>query len=684
MNSWRTAVALLFLMIAAAGCQLNMRKAQPALDLKNLDQSVRPGDDFFRYAAGSWLKKNPVPAEYSSWGSFTVLAEENLRRLRGIMEKAEKESRQPKADSRKQDHINQLVGDYYATGMDEKKIEADGIKPLQPEFDRINAIKDKAGLVKMIARLHRGAAGALFGFGVGADAADSGRNIAQLSQGGLGLPDRDYYLKDDPETKRIRAAYAAHVRKIFRLLGETREQAAADAAAVLKIETELAKVSRGRVELRDPHKNYNPMSLKKLSRLAAGFDWPLYFSELGLKSPGKLDVGQPAFFKGVGRLAGKFPWPAWRAYLRYCLISAAAGHLNRAFVEEEFDFYGRTLNGARRLMPRWKRVAGTVGGGLDQAAGRLYAEEYFPPRAKRRALEMTENIRAAFARRIERLDWMGAATKKQALKKLAAMTLKIGYPDKWKDYSKLKLARDSFLLNGLRIGEFEFRRALAKVGRPVDRTEWWMPPQTVNASYNPSQNDMTFPAGILQPPFFNAAADDAVNYGGIGAVIAHEMTHGFDDQGSKFDARGDLKNWWRPADAAGFKKKARGLVGQFGAYQPFPGLHLNGELTLGENIADLGGASISLAALEAALGPQARQKIDGFTPRQRFFLSFARIWAINVRPERAKLLIKVDPHSPPKYRVNGPLSNLPEFYAAFNVVTGEAMYKAEGQRVRIW
>lgn len=680
MNSWRTALALLLLMVAASGCQINMSKEnKPALDLKNIDSSVKPGADFYRYAVGSWLKKNPIPKEYSTWGSFSMLAEENLHRLKELMEKAERV--RGKGYGVSGGHIEQLVGEYYAAGMDEKKIEADGVKPLQPELDKIGNIKDTAGLARAIAHLHQGIAGALFGFGVGADPSNSDRNIGHLGQGGLNLPDRDYYLKNDEATKKVRAAYVKHVENIFKLLGEDQDLAEIDARTVLRIETELAKVSRSKVDLRDPKKNHNPMSLKQLAGLSRGFDWPLYFRELGLPSPGKLNVGQPPFFKGVGKLVSRFSLPEWKVYLRFCLANGNAGYLSKAFVEENFDFYGRTLNGTKKMMPRWKRTVGAVSGDLGEAVGQLYVKEYFSPPAKRRAVQMVENIRAAFGERIKKLDWMGGRTKQQALKKLAAMTLKIGYPDKWKDYSKLKLERDSFILNALRISEFEFRRDLKKAGRPVDRTEWWMSPQTVNASYDPTKNDITFPAGILQPPFFNAQADDAVNYGAIGMVIAHEMTHGFDDEGGKYDAHGNLKDWWTRADAAKFKQKAKGLVDQFAGYEPFPGLPLNGELTLGENIADLGGVVLSFNALSKA---KERKTIDGLTPEQRFFLAYAQVWRSNVRDERAKLLIKVDPHSPPRYRVNGPLSNLPEFYAAFGVVSGEAMFKPADKRVVIW
>jgi putative endopeptidase len=675
----RGGIALTLLVITLlTGCQLNMKKDNnQALDLKNIDNSLKPSGDFYHYAVGNWLKNNPIPEEYSSWGSFSILSEENLHRLREILEKAEKGQG---AGNKGQGKIDKLVGDFYATGMDEKKIEADGIKPLKPELDKIEAIKDTNGLVKVIAHLHRGAADPLFSFGVGADPANSDLNIAQLFQGGLNLPDRDYYLKQDEATRKIRAEYVQHVKNVFQLLGETGEQA----ATVLKIETELAKVSRTKVELRDPKKNYNPLDLKKLAGLSSKFNWALYFSELGLRSPGKLNVGQPAFFKGISQLVNKFTLPEWKTYLRFCLINENAGYLSSAFVDENFNFYGKTMNGALKLMPRWKRTVSAVSGDLDQAVGQLYVKEYFSPQAKQRAVRMVENIRAVFRARIKQLDWMSAQTKQQALKKLSAMTLKIGYPDKWKDYAKLTLKRDSYILNALRVSEFEFQRDIKKVGRPVDRTEWWMSPQTVNASYDPSKNDITFPAGILQPPFFSATADDAVNYGGIGSVIAHEMTHGFDDEGGKYDAHGNLKDWWTKADAAKFKQKSKGLVDQFSHYLPFPGLPVNGELTLGENIADLGGITLSFNALEKVVAKNQPGKIDGLKPEQRFFLAYAQVWRNNVRDERAKLLITIDPHSPAMYRVNGPLSNLPEFYTAFGVVTGEAMYKSANKRVKIW
>jgi len=654
------------------------KETNKALDLNNLDRSVSPGADFYHYAVGSWLKKNPIPAEYSSWGSFNILAEENLHRLKEIMGKAERVRGKGYGV---RGHVTQLVGDFYATGMDESKIEREGIAPLKVDLDWIAGISDKKELVETIARLHRGAAAPLFHFFVAADFKNSDINIAQLYQGGLNMPDRDYYLKSDKDTLRVRDAYIIYMAKIFRLLGRDKAEAEKSAQTILKIETELARVSKDRVALRDPRKNYYPMNRARLAKLSPRFDWILYFTTLGLKTPGDLNVSQPEFFKGISRLIDKFSLPEWKTYLEFCLVNGNAGYLSSDFVNESFYFYGKTLNGARKIMPRWKRVVGAVSGNLDQAVGQLYADEYFPPKAKHRAVEMVENIRAAFRARIKKLDWMGGRTKKQALNKLAAMTLKIGYPEKWKDYSKLALKRDSYAGNALRVSKFEFKRDLAKIGKRVDRTEWHMSPQTVNASYDPTKNDMTFPAGILQPPFFNAAADDAVNYGGIGSVIAHEMTHGFDDEGGKFDAKGNLRDWWTKDDAVRFKRKARGLVDQFHGYVPFLKMPLNGELTLGENIADLGGVAISFSAFQKL---HEGKKIDDLTPEQRFFLSYAQVWGINVRSERAKLLIKVDPHSPPRYRVNGPLSNFPEFYAAFGVSLGEAMFKPENRRVVIW
>ncbi|MFA4967492.1 MAG: M13 family metallopeptidase, partial [Candidatus Margulisiibacteriota bacterium] len=516
-------------------------KVKPVLDINNIDHSIKPGQDFYQYAVGNWLKNNPIPAEYSSWGSFNVLAEENLNVLKEIMEKAKERGLGERGTG---DRIEKMVGDFYATGMDEKKIEADGIQPLEEELKRIGRIKDVKGLVGNIAHMHQLTAAPLFNFFVSPDAKNSELNMVELYQGGLNLPDRDYYLKDDQYSRNIREKYKIFAARIFKLMGEKEADAEKDAGTVLKMEIELAKISRDKVELRDPIKNYNPMSLSALSKLSDKFDWPLYFASMGARAPGKINVGQPAFFKGLNKLLVQYPINDWKVYLRFCLVNDNAELLNSAFVNEEFDFYGKTMNGAKVLMPRWKRVIGTVNGSVDQAVGQLFVKEKFSPKAKTRAIEMVKNIRAALRERIKKLDWMDKKTQKAALNKLTAMTFKIGYPDKWKNYSKLEIKRDSYVLNVMRASYFEFQRDIKKIGKKVDKTEWYMPPQIVNAGYMPQQNDMLFPAGILQPPFFNADADDPVNYGAIGTVIAHEMTHGFDDQGSQFDAKGNLKNWW--------------------------------------------------------------------------------------------------------------------------------------------
>lgn len=636
-------------------------------NLNDLDTSVRPGDDFYRYAVGHWQKNNPIPAEYSSWGSFVILGEENLKVLREIMERAV---------NNPSDNREKMVGDFYASGMNDQKIEAAGIRPLLPELARITAIKNLPGLALAVAHMQQATCDPLFSFNVGPDLARSDWEIVHLDQGGLNLPDRDYYLKNDPYSREIKAKYQLFVAKMFQLMGEDGPTSAASARTVLKIETALAKISRNKVALRDPRKNYHSQSLAALAKLSQNFPWPLYFRAIGLPKPGKINVGQPEFLAGLSKLLVKIPLEEWKVYLAFTLVNDNAEYLSSAFVNEEFSFYGRTLNGNQALRPRWKRVVGTVNAYLDHPIGQLFVQERFSPRAKKRAGKMIETIRQTFARRIKGLDWMSPRTKQAARKKLAAMTFKIGYPDKWRDYSKLKIERDSYLANIFRGNYFHFHYELNKVGKPVDRQEWAMPPQIVNACYSPSRNEMLFPAGILQPPFFDAAADDSVNYGSIGTIMAHEMTHGFDDQGRKFDARGNLQDWWSKKDEANFKARTRGVIAQFSSYAPFPGLPLNGELTLGENIADLGGLSLAYEALGSLSA--ARQ------PKPRFFLSYARVWRSNTRPERAKLLIKVDPHSPAKYRVNGPLSNLPEFYQAFNVTSGEALYKPPPQRNKVW
>jgi predicted metalloendopeptidase len=654
----------------------------PPLDPKNMDTSVKPQDDFYLYANGGWLKRNPVPPEYSRWGSFTELEEKNTEALHKITEKAANAH----ADASAAPEV-QKVGDYYASGMDEKTIDAARTKPLEDELKRIDAIKDRADLLNAIARLHTIGVDAFFEFGSGQDAKDSTREIAQAHQGGLGLPDRDYYTKTDEDSKKKRAAYVDHVTKMLTLLGEAPDKAADDAKKIMALETSLANASRTRVELRDPQKNYNKMSQADLQKLTPDWNWTDYFKAINLTEPGDINVGQPEFFKAANVVFTKTSLDDWKTYLRWHLIDEAATELSKDFVSEDFNFNQGVLRGTKEIKPRWKRVVASTNGALGEALGKLYVAEYFPPEAKARALEMINNLKAALADRIKTVDWMDEPTKQEALKKLAAMNVKIGYPDKWRDYSLLEIDRGSYVSNAMRAANYEVNRELKKIGKPVDRSEWEMTPPTVNAYYNPMMNEIVFPAGILQPPFFDPKADDAVNYGGMGAVIGHEMTHGFDDQGRQFDEVGNLRDWWSKQSADEYDRRRKAVVDQYSEYQPLPGKHINGELTQGENIADIGGIKLAYAALQKALdkNPQAReQKIDGFTPEQRFFLGWAQVWRANQRDDDLRLRLNTDPHSPTHYRCNGPISNMPEFQQAFEIPNGSPMVRPADKRVNIW
>ena len=678
------------LVVASLFCVLSLHaqpaprleKNPPTLDPKNMDSSVKPADDFFLYADGGWIKRTEIPPEYTRWGSFNELIEKNNDALHDIAEKAQHTA----VDSRMAPETEK-VGDFYASGMDERTIEAQRAKPLDQEFKAIDAIKDRNDLLKEIAHFHTIGAGVLFDFGSHADSKDSSHELAQASQGGLGLPDRDYYTKTDDASKKLRDQYVEHVAKMLTLLGQPATSASEDAKKILALETKLAEASRTRVQLRDPQKNYNKMTVSELQQLTPDWNWTDYFKNIDLLTPENVNVHQPEFFKTADEIFKSTPLEDWKAYLRWHLINDVAGELSKDFVNEDFNFNERIMRGAQQIKPRWKRVVTSENGAIGEALGKLYVAFNFPPEAKARALELVNNLKEALADRIKTLEWMDEPTKEQALKKLAAMQVKIGYPDKWLDYSLLKVDRGPYVLNGMRAAKFETTRELNNIGKPVDRTEWGMTPPTVNAYYQPNRNEIVFPAGILQPPFFYANADDAVNYGGIGAVIGHEMTHGFDDQGRQFDADGNLRDWWSPQSAAEFKKRSQAIVNQYSEYEPLPGQHVNGELTQGENIADIGGVKLAYAALQKPLAknPQARdQKIDGFTPEQRFFLSFANIWRSKIRDEDQKMRLTTDPHSPAHFRVNGPLSDLPEFQKAFGISDGSTMVRAADKRVNIW
>src|SRR5436190_1476259 len=664
-------------------------KNPPPLDPRNMDTSVKPGDDFYLYANGTWVKNNPVPPEYSRWAAFTQLAERNNEALHEIAEKAAaaapKDSKKEKTDQASAADV-QKVGDFYASGMDEKAVDAASVKPLEAEFKHIDAMKDRKDVMKEVGHLHSMGVFPFFLFVSGQDDKNSTMVIAQAYQGGLGMPDRDYYTKEDDASKKLRDQYVEHVAKMLTLAGEPAATATEKANKVMALETSLAKPARTRVELRDPQKNYNKMKASELQKLMPDFTWADYFKELKLSAPGDINVGQPDFFKAVGEIFKTVSIDDCKTYLRWHLIHSQASSLSSDIVNENFRFFEATLRGTKQIKPRWKRVVAKTDEELGESLGKLYVAEHFPPEAKARALEMVNNLKEALADRINTLDWMDEPTKKEALKKLAAFTVKIGYPDKWRDYSALKIDRTSYAGNVMRGDMFETDRQLKKIGKPVDRAEWGMSPPTVNAYYNPNLNETVFPAGILQPPFFDPKADDAVNYGGMGAVIGHEMTHGFDDQGRQYDASGNLRDWWTPESAKNYVERSKAIVGQYAAYEALPGLHLNGELTQGENIADIGGVKLAYMALQKALKKKGGtpEKIDGFTPEQRFFLGFAQIWRNNQRDEDLKLQVATNPHSPGRFRTIGPLSNLLEFQKAFDIPDGSPMIRATEQRVNIW
>jgi predicted metalloendopeptidase len=644
-----------------------------------MDTSAKPCQDFYQYANGKWLAANPIPADRSSWGAGSELYEKNQAVLHEILDDAAKNASAPKGSAAR------LVGDFYRTGMDEAKIEAEGASPLADEFARIAAVKGAAGLQAELAHLHRLNINPAFSVSAYQDFKDSTRIIAWLYQDGLGLPDRDYYFKDDDKSKELRRAYVAHVAKMFELLGDKPEQAAAGAKTVMDFETRLAKVSMNAVEQRDPQGLYHMTDLAGLNKLAPSVSWDRYFAAVGLSAPGDINVGQPDLFKEVGAMVAGAPVADWQTYLRWQLIHAAAPYLSSAFVNENFNFYGKALAGQKELRPRWKRVEAATDDLLGEALGQLYVARTFTPEAKARALAMVSNIRDALRDRISALDWVGEDTRKQALRKVDAIRIKVGYPDRWRDYSALRIDGSPYVQNVLRAREFEFQRNLNKIGKPVDKTEWGMTAPTVDAYYNPNFNEIVFPAGILQPPFFDPAADDATNYGAIGSVIGHELTHGFDDQGHQFDADGNLKGWWTADDEKNYASRAAIVEAEYNDFVGVEDVHINGKLTLGENIADLGGLKIAYHAWQKALQGKPRPPAtDGFTPEQRFFLAYAQNWRRNTRPEALRLMLQTDPHSPPRFRVLGVIANLPEFARAFGCQAGDPLVRPESAQARIW
>lgn len=647
-------------------------------DFSSLDRSANACQDFNRFANGGWMDKNPIPAAYSRWGRFELLDEQNQTVLHGILDGLIAKKKFANRDEQK-------IADFYGSCMDEKNIEVEGIKPLEPELQRIAQITDLVSLEDEIARLHAHRIPAVFGFGASQDYKDSTQIIAQVVQGGLGLPDRDYYTSDEAKSKATREEYARHVERTFELMGDSPERAAAEAKTVLSLETKLAEKSLTRVQRRNPEANYHPMIKTQLLEMTPDFDWSRYFRGIGLPEIGKVNVGQPDFFKAADKLLTNTPVDEWKSYLRWHLVNAASSTLSSKFVLESFNFSGKYLQGTTEMLPRWKRCVASTDRALGEALGKLYVAKTFTPAAKNRARMMVANLIAALRDDLATLSWMSQETRQKAIGKLEAYVRKIGYPDKWRDYEALQITRGAYYNNAVSAGEFDFKRNLVKIGKPVDRTEWGMSPPTVNAYYNPQFNEIVFPAGILQPPFYDPKADDAFNYGGIGAVIGHEMTHGFDDQGARFDANGNLVMWWTPDDYKKFTDRTNCVVHQFDSYEVEPGLHQKGPLVVGESVADLGGLTVAYAAYQRSLqGKPRRKNINGFTPEQRLFLGWAQVWAQNIRPEAARLRTATDPHPLGRFRVNGPLSNMPTFASAFACKEGDAMVRPPDKRCQIW
>jgi putative endopeptidase len=646
-------------------------------DVANLDRSCKPCDDFFQFAVGGWLKNNPIPPEYPMWGSFVTLADRNEQALHGILEAAASNASASAGSN------EQKIGDFYASCMDTKDIDAQGLKPISADLGAIEAIHDTASLIDTGARLQARGVGVLFNFGSDQDFKDSTKVIGEAVQGGLTLPDRDYYTKDDEESKKLRQQFVEHITKTLVLAGDSQEKAAAQASTILGIETSLAKASMTNVERRDPEKIYHKMSVADAQALTPHLSWDAYFAALGSPKLMEINLAQPDFFKALDGLLASVPLADWKTYYRWQLINHAAGLVSEPFVQENFAFNGRILTGAKEIRPRWKRCTTATDQQLGEALGQVYVQKYFPPEAKARALELVHNLFAALRDDLQTLPWMSPATRKAALDKLEAFTIKIGYPDKWRDYSALKIDRGPYVKNVSRATEFENARDLAKIGKPVDRGEWGMTPPTVDANDNPQLKEIVFPAGILQPPFYDPKRDDAYNYGAIGAVIGHEITHGFDDQGAQFDPHGNLKNWWTPEDLKSFQERGECVAKQFDGYEVEKGLHENGKLVEGESIADLGGVTLAYAAYQKSLhGTPADKDANGFTPEQRFFLGYAENWAVNVRPELARLQTNTNPHPLPRFRAIGPLSNMAEFAKAFGCKKGDAMVRS--QICKIW
>lgn len=680
MRAWKFASVLLLASTAVFAQQApgaaNVTKAPISFDKAAMDTTANPCEDFFQYSCGGWRKANPIPADKARYGRFDQLREYNLNVLHGILEDVTK--KKAKAGS-----VEQRVGDFYASCMDEKAVNALGAKPIQADLDAIAKIADKKQLINEIAYLHNRGINAGFGFGVGPDLHDSTRNIANIDQGGLSLADRDYYVSETPKMKETREKYVEHVANMFKLLGEAPEQAATDAKTVMAVETKLAQASMDRVSRRDPKNRDHKMKLAELTQIVPNFDLATYLKATGVDNFDELNVGNPDFFKQLNAYVDNVPLNDWKTYLRWRVLRSSASVLSDPFVNESFEFNGKYLSGQKELEARWKRCSLLADANLGELLGQLYVAKAFPPSAKQRMDGLTAAIETSMDADIKTLEWMSPETQKAAKEKLGKFTKKVGYPTKWRGYEGVTISRSDLLGNVRSASMYEVKRNYRKLGKPVDKSEWGMTPPTVNAYYSPAHNNINFPAGILQPPFFSNSIDDAVNYGGIGVVIGHELTHGFDDQGRKFDGEGNLRDWWGPTDGKAFEERANCIVEQYGNFSPTEGVKLNGKLTLGENTADNGGLKLAYMALMRQLGEDGlNKKVEGFTNAQRFFIGFGQVWCENVTPERARELALTDPHSAGKFRVIGTVQNSMEFRKAFNCKAGDSM--APQNACRVW
>jgi putative endopeptidase len=660
------------LLAGICGFAQNSSSHSSVLNVEWLDRTVDPCVDLFTFSCGKWIQSNPIPPDQSSWGIYNKLQDDNLKQLRELLEATSAPNPARSSNAQK-------IGDYYASCMDETAIDALGIKPLQPELLRIEQLQAKKDLATVVASMI--GEGTPFRIDSEQDFKDSSIVTAAVDQRGLGLPDRDYYLKQDQKSKDLRAAYVAHVQKMFELLGDKPELAATEAQSAMKIETALARGSMTRVDRRDPKKIYHFMSVAELEKLTPAFGWKEYFRQIGLSGISSLNVAVPEFFKTLNSQIEQQDLATWKSYLRWHAIHANATSLSSAVVNENFNFFGKTLQGKEQLPPRWKRCTNDVDDDLGEALGQVYVEKYFSPEAKQQVLEIVQGIQKAMDADIHSLPWMSEETKRRALEKLQSMANKIGYPDKWRDYRQLEIKRGDHMGNSLRARRFEFDRDLAKIGKPVDRQEWQMTPPTVNAYYDPQKNDINFPAGILQPPLFDPKSDAAPNYGNAGSTIGHELTHGFDDEGRQFDAQGNLKDWWTTIDGKEFDRRASCISDQYSQYTVIDDIKINGKLTLGEDVADLGGTLLAYLAWKEATKDQKRESIDGFTPDQRFFIAYGQQWCSSNKDETKRLRAAIDPHSPDQYRANGVVSNMPEFREAFHCKPGQPMVRENACRV---